>query len=177
MGFFDKLKQTFNIGGVHIDMDSPVSASLQDTNLPVGLTFTTKSPQTVNSIRLKLIGVEQARTVGQAQNTATPRVFAQTDSTDSFAIQPGETKKVELTLALNVGAAMAEALPDDNPLQQMAGVLQRAETLISALDQKRYNYFVEVVADVEGATFDPSARKPIIITKPGQMSTGFNVQP
>ncbi|HTH71889.1 MAG TPA: hypothetical protein VL737_00820 [Candidatus Pristimantibacillus sp.] len=171
MSFLSKLKQTFNVGGVHVEMRAPSHANFQDAAVPVSLSFTTKSPQTVKSITLKLVGYTQAT----QPTTASPRVFAQTTNGDAFAIQPGENKQIDLSLPLNIGAAAANMLPDDNILKGMAGALKNIENTASALDPKVYSYYLEAVADVEGATFDPSARQQITLFKPGELGTSLNV--
>lgn len=176
MGLFDKLKKVFNVEGVHVELTAPASAMLQNANLPVTVTLTTKSAQHVKSISLKLVGVEQNQPAGAPVAGGTPRVFAEMSDTNSFAIQPGETKTVQLSLPLNLGDALASALPQNSVVQQMAGALQQVQTVASALDQHKYSYYVEAIANVDGATFDPSARVPITIINPGQMGTSFNIQ-
>lgn len=181
MGLFSKLKQNFNHGGVDVSLQAPGRASMTDASLPIAVTIIAKdSAQTIKSVRVELLrqshnqDFTNSPSVDQTPQSVEQSV-ARADDTNTFVLNPGESKIINLSLTINGMAALKENLPQ-GALHGMASVVQTLETASEAMDQNSYQYWVSATADVDGITLDPSARQQIILNKPGEFSASYGVK-
>lgn len=169
MGFFDKLKENITHGGVKLQLQAPGSVSMSDAAVPVSVTLTADDkPRNISNVKVEVI----AETTSPGPSNATRRVIATVQSTQPFTLAPGTSQTVQLNLAMNIGAAAAEAL-DPNPILAAAAkfvgnIAQAAE----AMDTRQYRYTMQATAQVDAIAFNPSASQPIQVTKPGTIGTG-----
>jgi hypothetical protein len=183
MGFFSKIKTNLNHGGVKIDLQAPASVSMQDAQLPVTITITnTDSEQRmVKRVSAEIFASSQNRAFNQPgsvnnTNQVVRESVARADNTEQFVIMPGETKTVQLNIVMNAGAVAGAQLPENSAMAQVAGALQKLQSVSEALNNTSYTYSLQGSADVDGVALDPSKSMPLQVLKPGQIGTGFNVQ-
>lgn len=180
MGFFGKIKQNLNRGGIKVNLQAPASASMQEANLPVTVSITNAGEQqTINSVKVEIIATSRNQSFGtpdpNSNNQVVNQTVARADNTEQFVIMPGETKTVQISLVMNAGAAAQSQLPEGSSMAQVAGALQKLQTVSEAMSGDNYSYTIRASADVEGVTLDPRKEKPIQILKPGQIGGAFNV--
>ncbi len=173
MGFFGKLKLNFNHGGVKVEMTAPETVSEMDPGFSVAITITNtgEAPQTVKVVKISLIEDRMQTMNGQATNTtsSSQRQMSVVSDANPFVLQPTEAKQMTLTVPLNMGKFAQEALPDNAFAQGAAKLLGGLQTVMDAADTSNFKHYVEVVADVDGISFDPSRRQEIQVLKPGQI--------
>jgi hypothetical protein len=169
MGFFSNIAQNFKHGGVKLQLQAPGSVSMSDASVPITVTVIAgDTPQTINWVKVEVIAETPP-----ANNTApVRRVIATTQSTQVLQLAAGASQVVQLTLAMNIGAAAAEHYADNPILAAAANVVGGISQVAAALDNQQYNYQVVASADVANITFDPSVSQPIQVTKPGTAGTG-----
>lgn len=182
MGFFGKIKDNLNHGGVDITLQAPASASMQDASLPVTITVTNTSGQQhiIKSIKAEVVATSQNQNFGDPNNPSnstqvTNNVVARADYAQQFPIMPAETKSVQVNIVMNAGSAIASQIPEGSGLAQVAGALQKLQSIGEALNPDSYSYTIRATADVEGIGLDPMKSQPIQILKPGQIGTAFNI--
>ncbi len=89
-------------------------------------------------------------------------------------LQPNETKTVQLNIVMNTGAMAGAVMPEGSAMAQVAGVLQKIQTVSEALNKNSYSYDVRASADVDGISLDPAKQQPVQILKPGEIGTALN---
>lgn len=181
MGLFDSIKQNFTQGGVEVRIHAPASVSMEDASMPVGVTLTASdATQTINRVRVELIAETNAQSFSQPGDANSgsgysSQTVAQIEDNTVIVLGPGETKEIQLAIAMNQGALLGEQLPEGSGMAQVASMIEKLQNVSSALNQSSYRYHVKATADVEGVAFDPSDTQSIQILKPGQMGAGFNM--
>ncbi len=156
MGFFDKIKQSLNIGGVHVQLQAPDNIDLNDPSVACSVTVTTKSTQTVKSIKVGLYVQEydSGTAATQFENNAADRHGVSQDISvvtvsEMFTIQPSETKSFDVVIPLHT----------EQSLGNVGDVLSKVGSILNQLDGDRKQYYIEASADVEGAALDPSDKQ------------------
>jgi sporulation-control protein spo0M len=180
MGIFSKLKSRLNHGGMKVQLQSPSSVSEMDANFAVDITITNggEITQTINSIKLGLYEDPTHNADGSMimnnQNTNTmSREKTSVQDTNAFTINPGETKTIHMNMPINIGKAVADALPDNAVMRTAANLFGALEN-ISSMSGNSYQHYIETVVDVANLTFDPAARQNILLLKPGQIGGSFS---
>jgi hypothetical protein len=171
MGFLSKLKANIHHGGVKLAIQMPGTVT-SDQAIPVTVNITTDTPQTINSITVRLEAEEREQGVNIAfgsnnmdnardnnENTGYQMV-AQVENRDQFTIAPGDTKTVSLQLYLN-NIQFGQTGPMS---QALGGVLQAIAA--HGFTHMSLVYRVHVSADVEGISLGPSESLPIQIAPP-----------
>jgi hypothetical protein len=169
MGFFSKIKENLNHGGVKVRLDAPASIAMQDGQVPVTITVVAgSSPARINGVKIEIVA-ESRSPSAQAAGAAPMRVVAETSNAEQFALNPGESKAVQLQFGMNLGAALADQLPKDSGMAQIAEALGGLQAAADALSPSAESYYIKASADVDGVMLDPSAQRPIQVLKPGQL--------
>lgn len=180
MGFFSKIKDNFNHGGVDVALDGPATARLSDPSLTARVTISTKeNPQLINTVSLQLQRQTRNQSIGSRDTTAAAPVsqtIARIEYTQPFTVNPGQPLSLDLNLVLNQMEAVNEQLPDNDTLKSLVGGLSKLQQVTQAMNNDSYTYQLYAMADVEGINFDPAATMPIQILKPGEIGGGFNVR-
>lgn len=176
MGFFGKIEENLHHGGVKIHLGAPSSVASNQV-IPVQVTITSDSPQTIQSVKAEIkaearqqgIGVGQINEPGLGVGESNNQTIAVVESREPFTINPGESKIVNLELALNGGAAIG------NPMAQMGnmggaagGVLGAVSMLAQNFDHVNYTYSVHAYAKIDGIAMEPSDKQPIQLLPPSQ---------
>ncbi|MGI9027823.1 MAG: hypothetical protein ACR2FM_03210 [Candidatus Saccharimonadales bacterium] len=149
---------------------------MNDASLPVAVTITSKdAPCTINKVSVEVIRESRNRSFGETESSSNlSESMAQAENTEVFTLAAGETKTVQIAIVMNAGKFAAESLPANSGLAQVAGALEKLQSISQAMNQNSYEYYLSGYADVEGITFDPSGRQPIQILKPGQVGGAIN---
>jgi hypothetical protein len=175
MSIFGKIKDNLHHGGVTVRLQVPSSIPGNQV-IPVTVAITTDSPQTIDSVKAKIIAQTQVQgiSIGNGANTgigvgagqtndqaqARNQTVAQVESREQFTINPGETKTISLQLFINGdtgnGSQSAMGAAVGNVLQAMSGNFEHVN----------YTYSVFVSADVHGISLDPSDEQPIQLLPP-----------
>lgn len=183
MGFFSKLKQNFNHGGVKIVLQVP--SNVESTESAVAATVTLTAGETQAQINKVWVEIDATKDNTYNQQNNTPGQFnnnermtqtiGRAESTEIFTLMPGETRTIQLSVMINLSATLASMVPQGSALAGVANVFQKLETVTSALGQDTYTYHVTAKADVDGVTLDPSHTQLINIHRPGQIGGNFSI--
>ena len=114
-------------------------------------------------------------TQSQPMNTMRDSISSAVDN-NARVLLPNQPQTLSFQLGLNIGKATA-AFDPNNPIQKVANVMGKLETMAETMDNKTYKYWVEATANIQGIAIGASASQPIQLLKPGQIGTGFNIQP
>ena len=169
MSLFDKVG--VGHGGVKVRIEAPASAHMTDASIMVTVEMHADEPHTVNDIMVEVFGEPVS---GSNTNVARKDV-SNTNYGTPFSMAAGETKSIQIEVPINMGGAIKNALPEDNPLSQVAGVFQKLESVTEVMDNNRYNYYVQATVDVDGVFNKPNGRQPIQLLKPGELGGALNV--
>lgn len=170
MGFFSKIKANFNHGGVTVRVTAP-SAVASDQVIPVQVTLTADSTQTIVSVKAEIkaqmreqgIGLGNSNSNGVGQSTTTSQTVAVAENREQFELLPGQPKTVELQLYMNGGAPGIAQVGEG--LGALGSIVQ---SIVQNLDHVNYLYTVHASADVNGITLDPSDSQAIQVLPPNQ---------
>jgi hypothetical protein len=175
MGFFGKLKANFNHGGVKVQMTAPNTVSESDPSFVVQVAITNggDAPQSIVSVRASLVEDRSIDSENTDNSTMKNKEVSSCEDTNSFTLQPGETKQLNMTIPLNIGKAVASMLPENGALGAAAKILGGIQQVVDSQSNANVKHYVEVVADVENITFDASARANIQVLKPGEFGASF----
>ncbi len=189
MGFFSKIKDNFQHGGITLDFQAPASVSMQDPSLPITVTITsTGEAHTIKGVSAEIIATSRNKSFSQPtisfgnnsaiNNTDTQivtEIVARADNNEQFVIQAGETKTVQVSIVMNTAAAVQDQLPADGVMAQVAGAVQKIGSISQALSGEGWSYELRVKADVDGIALDPAKSHPLQILKPGQIGGAVNL--
>lgn len=180
MGFFSKIKNNINHGGVDVRLDGPATAKLSDPSLTARVTISTKeNPQLINKVSLQLQRETRNQSIGGRDTSAaapTIETIARVEYTQPFTVNPGQPLSLDLNLVLNQMEAINEQLPDNDTLKGLVQGFSKLQQVSQAMNNNSYTYKLYAVADVEGISLDPGGSLPIQILKPGEVGGGFNVR-
>jgi hypothetical protein len=171
MGLFNKLKSSMN-GGVKVRVEAPGSINSGQV-IPVNVTVTSDSTQTISSVKaqLKVVTREEGigfggpqGGVGVNEERTTAQTVAEVESRESFTINAGENKTISLQLFMNgnQGAGVGSMF-GQNAGGKLGGLLQTVATAAQSMDRVNYIYSVHAYVDVQGHNLNPSDQQPIQI--------------
>lgn len=183
MGFFSKLKQNLNHGGVKVRVDAPATVSLVDTAFDVKVTISNNgdTPQTIKQL---MVGVKEDRMTQDNFGDPTARNMPSGPSTrdletitnnETFVLNANETRTVTVKLPLKAAEILQEVAGNNSALNAAADILGKVETVAAAMNHDHYRHYVEASVDVEGIAFDPAAQVDVQFLKPGQVGAGINL--
>ena len=148
MGFIDKIKQFFGIGGVKLQLMVPTDISKAAATVAGTVILTSKSDQKVLSLEYWF---EQRTTTGTGNNKkVSKKRLAESKDMNGFDIKAGERKEVGFSMELATEEQKKEAEGVFGAIAQVGGALQ-------ALQGKKLEYLLWVSCDVDGVTMDPNA--------------------
>ncbi len=183
MGFFGKIKDNLNHGGIKLDLQAASSVSMQDAAFPVVVTLTSTSPEqhSVKRVSAEIIATNRQQSYNQpvanGSGSSMPQTLAQTvaraENNEPFIIMPGETKTLQFNIVMNAGAAAEAQFEEGSAMAQVAGAFKNLQSVSAALDNTSWSYSLKASADVEGIALDPSVSHILQILKPGEMGGGF----
>lgn len=173
MGFFSKIKENINHGGVGIDFEAPNSVHGDEPSIPIVITLT-------NEQEARLIHSVEAYLQKRTQRPDGTTDYSNSDEsasakyTQSFTLQPNQPLQITLNVPLNIGNAL-QSTTDDPALQAIAGGLGKLQQVMQAASNQEIDYALVVQATVEGITLQPSKTKTIHILGAGQFGGSINL--
>jgi uncharacterized membrane protein len=179
MGFFGKIKENMNHGGVKVELQAPASVSETDATLPVTVNVTaTDKPENIKSVKVQIIrqSHNQSFSTGNINQGMQNQEFtvAQAEDVQPFSISPGETKTVQLSITMNAGTALGAQLPEGSGMSAVAGALEKLQEVSEVMNQNSYSYYIHASAQIDGIAIGPGSRQPLQILKPGQIGGAVN---
>lgn len=150
MGFFDKLKEAFDDGGIDVDVEAPKTFRWSDGSIPLTVSIRghESEERTVTSIELELREDDRdphdhaddrnERDNGISQTLDEPRVIA-----------GGDTLTLELGIMLDAASAVESVSGEDAPAWLQA--VGKASNIFNELNRETPWYKVKVIVKVEGA--------------------------
>lgn len=171
MGIFDGMKKKLNIGGVKIALKNvPTNISFNSPNVEGIAEFTSKSEQKVKSLSVRLY-MQDYSEPGAANDPSNNRDIASSEINQGFDIKPGESKSIPFNLAISASGILKAAKGAlgklaDNPVVDALGKMGDAAQILQ--HNKKAEYYLEVVANVEGVALNPSARVQVHFNDPGE---------
>jgi len=165
MGFFGKIKQNLEHGGIKVTLKAAQSVSRQDHTLPVTISISNspEAARTINRVTAEVQATENASGMSMALNNAVQVrnttndsemysmqtiTVAQAISAETFVLQPNESKTITLDIVVNSG--------EPNPTN---GIMGHLASIANKVNQNGYKYAIHVSIDVEGITLDPQAHQ------------------
>jgi hypothetical protein len=180
MGLFSKLEENIHHGGIKIHVQAPSSVPGNQV-IPVTVTITADSSQTINSVKAELkaqVREEGIRMggmngmggggIGMQGGRTNYQTIAQIESREPFTINPGETRTVNLQLYLNGTPA------NGNMRSPIGGALGAIASVAQNFERVNYLYSVHASAKVQGISLDPSDKQPIEILPPAEPTQVIN---
>jgi hypothetical protein len=181
MGLFSKLEENIHHGGIKIHVQAPSSVPGNQV-IPVTVTITADSPQTINSVKAELkaqVREEGIRMggmngmggggIGMQGGRTNYQTVAQVESREPFTINPSETRTVNLQLYLNGTPG------NGNMRTPIGGALGALASVAQNFERVNYMYSVHASANVQGISLNPSDKQPIEILPPTESAQA--VQP
>lgn len=169
MGFFSKIKENLQHGGVKIVLQSPSSLAAGATTIPVTVVLTASQPQNITKVTVQLLAVAINRGNQYASNPSqrgyneSDQVLSAVDYSQPFSMTAGEVKTIPL-----------EVIFDGNK-PAVTGVLGGLQKLGNFLDSTAFYHQLSASANVEGIALDPSTTNNIsLIGDSG--GSGFSVK-
>lgn len=155
MSFWNKVKQFFGIGGVKLELQVNPAYSKKEGLIQGKVNVTTKSPQTIKEIKLKL---EEVWQTGRGEQKTSKTFELGTSSIPGFSIQPGESKLIDFTLPFHTLKSEADRLKEKGGF---VGSLGKLEAFTNA---EKSSYSLIASAETQGTAFSPNDVKSIQLT-------------
>ena len=151
MGIIQTIKNKLGIGGVKVNLQAPAQVSKNDLKAAGTITLTSKSEQSIVSIKVKVI---EEYTKGRGDDKTTKEfTLGSLNLPANFTIKAGETKSIPYSIDF-------ELLKSSNDeLKEKGGALGAVGSLAKFASNEKSAYFVEVEVDVKSAVLDPSDKK------------------
>ncbi|MBI2476567.1 sporulation protein [Candidatus Uhrbacteria bacterium] len=144
MGFFDKVKQSLNIGGAKLTIQAPPSVQNGGT-LSVKVSVEGgKMAQTIKGVVVKCVEKEtwtENQLGGGSKAKWRTTTLAQAGGGNGFAIQPGEKKDMDFSLSVQTAAE-----------PEQGGAMGMLNKLNSLATRRKKEWELRAEAEIEGST-------------------------
>ncbi len=158
MGFFDKVKQSLNIGGAKVVLQLDQTTVANGSTLPVKITVQGgKLEQKVTNVTAVLKQHEtwtENRLGGQRVSRSQDSVLAKKAETNPFTLHASEQREFAFALPVQLAGG---AQPS-----QSGGFMGALSKLNDMATRRKQEWFVEVVVAIEGSV-DASAKNSVTI--------------
>lgn len=173
MGFFSKIKENLQKGGVKISMQAPDSIGKDDETLPVSLTISAgETPRSILGIKIELVRHWSEKN-GDDWDSGTDTVFSFLVPDSTFELRTNETKSLSAVVPLTASKA-AESAEGASPMLETAAKVVDSINKAAALTNRRdYDYKLKCIANVDGIAIDPTATKNMQVYIQGQWKISF----
>lgn len=186
MGFFSKLKQNLNHGGIKVRVDAPAMVKLTGESFDATVTIKNEGSeaQNIKSVTVSLVEdrFEQDMSGNPTAQSSLPsndqraiRNLASVANQEAFTLEPGQEKALTVTLPIKAAEIINEVAGDNAGLKAVASALGKLETVAAAMNQSHFRHYVQATVDVDGISLDPSAQADVQLLKPGQVGAGINL--
>lgn len=181
MGFFSKIKENLNHGGIKIAMTAPASVSTADSSIPVTLNITGGTEQhTIKLVRVAIIAESfNSGFNNDSNSTANQSVrntVAQIELNQPFILGPNEAKVVQADIVMNAGQTLADSLQLGGAAAGLANAFAKVVNAAESLSSNNYTYTIEASAQIEGIAIGPGCSQPIQVLRPGQIGSAINIK-
>ncbi len=156
MGILDTIKDNFTQGGVVVQLAAqPIIARDTPHSVVVRVSSTAHKAHQILSIRVAL--EQQDRSVASTrvgygnQTEIRNIIIAQTENTESFSLNPGEVRDIQLTLSLQNDAS-------EGFFGKLGATMSQLGESLGVNDR---NYFLVATANVKNVAIDPNSRIPV----------------
>lgn len=174
MGFFSKIKENLQKGGVKVKLDSPGHFSANDQSLQIRITLTNSdTARTINGVRLLL---EKEINDDKSSSTSVRREVVSSYNVPSsvFVLQSHEVKSFDITFPISTQASLQSTGNNDSSVNAVAGVLDKISQVADSMSNQDARYSVSALVDVEGISIDPSDKNYLNYNRPGSIGTVIN---
>jgi len=153
MGFMDKVKQFFGMGGVTVKLECDPQASRQGGMVNGVVHLVSKSDLHILELNVAL---KEAFTTGRGDDEETEEFeLGKIVIGGAFDIKAGENKSIPFQLPYQILKSNA----DD--LKEKGGALGALGSMAKFANNEKSAYFVEADCDVKGTAFDPGDKQTI----------------
>jgi hypothetical protein len=151
VGFVEKVKQFFGVGGVKLELQIRPSYPKAGEKLAGALVLTSKSDQRIEKIKISLV---ETYTTGRGEDkTSKDYDLGERTLSEPIELKAGETR----SMPFDLGFSMLKS--DNDVLKEKGGALGALGKMASFASAERSEYEVRAEAEVKGTTFGPSDRK------------------
>jgi hypothetical protein len=157
MSFLDTIKNSLNIGGVKIKVDTATVFSKSSGNIELILVVSSSSEKKVTEIECKL--VETWRVGRGTELREREYVWGELSLNEVFTLQPNENKTVTVTLPFTPVQSSEERLAENG------GILGGIGKMAMFAENSKSTFRIKISASVEGALFGASAEKQLQISQ------------
>ncbi len=157
MGFLDKVKNVFGIGGVKVKLQVPVEFSKNSDAIDGKIIFTSKSDKKIKDYEIEL---KEVYKTGRGENEKVKEFeLGKIKFNQGFEIKAGETKEYDFSLPFQLLKSK------NDQMKEQGGVLGALGKAGSLMDAEKSTYTVETSVSVEGTVFGPTDVKGIKLSK------------
>lgn len=151
MSFFQKVKQALGFVGVKVTLDVPETFSRTGDTINGKVIVASKSDQHIFSVEVKF---EEVWRIGKGEEE-TMKTFdlGEWKNETPFDIKAGETREFPFTLNYSLIKSENDRMIESGKVGKALGGLGKL------MDGEKSNFWLNAMADVEGAAFDPNCSK------------------
>jgi hypothetical protein len=150
MGFFNKIKQNLNHGGVKIELDAPTEITREQTVIPVKVTLVADQQCQIDSIEASL---ERRYVNAKSDGTApSPTTFGSVKQAGPIALSAGQSQ--EFTLSITI--------PSTNSGGAAGQLFGKLANTLSSLNSQTFHHYICVKADVAKISLDPKVEQRVM---------------
>ncbi len=153
MGFMDKVKQFFGMGGVTVKLECEQQASRQGGMVNGVVHLTSKSDLHILELN---VAMKEAFTTGRGDDEETEEFeLGKVVLGGNFDIKAGEAKSIPFQLPYQILKSNADEL------KEKGGALGALGSMAKFANNEKSEFFVEADCDVQGTAFDPGDKQTI----------------
>lgn len=149
MGFLQKIKDIFGIGGVKIAIDCEKQFSRSGNRINGKLILTTKSDKEITGFTVHL--KENWQTGRGDSKTTKEFELGEVELSQSFMIKPGETREIPFSLEYSLLKSGNDKLLDGGKVGKALGSIGKF------MDAEKSTFRIGASAGVKGNVFPPTA--------------------
>ncbi len=155
MSFFQKIKQVLGFVGIKVTLEVPETFSRNGNTIQGKVVITSKSDQHILSVGVKF---EEVWRVGKGEDETMKNFdLGEWKDETAFDIKAGETKIFPFTLNYSLIKSENDRMIDSGKVGKALGGLGKL------MDGEKSNFWLNAMADVKGAAFDPNCAKELKI--------------
>jgi len=151
MGFFGKIKQNLNHGGVKVYLQAPTTITSSQTEIPVKITLEAAQQCQVDSLEVSL----ERRFANAGSNNSPPPapvVMGIAKQAGPFTLLPGQNQSFDLSITVSS--------PDSGGA--MAQTFGKFANAVSSLGSQKFKHYICAKADVANIKLDPKAEQQVV---------------
>jgi sporulation-control protein spo0M len=156
MGFLDKIKNTFNIGGVKLELQMDTNIQKSAGEVSGKIVFTAQSDKKIKKINLELL--EEWKIDRQNEEPISKSfILGNKDLNESFEMKAGDIKILDFTLPFQFVNS------ENDTVKDMGGAVSLLGKAGALIDHEKSIFTFTASADIEGTAFGPNDVKIVYI--------------